>query len=210
MSTIFIHGCAKWIIASIKLARPKYCDYINSWYINSGILFEMQFPQLNHPSCPFSPPSSAVFAAVSAIWAINLFFHAIIVRIVRIIVRTASISEIEFLQNSSQSQSLTSPPSIMTSFSLCLWIIFWWSNKLILNFCLQNFCLQIFWQECKLFITSKNLLCAEEILNVEWIQGKHLSSQKFSRILSLSWRKEWGNKGNWCHLKSVKNYNHGV
>ena len=53
MSSIFIHGCAKWIGASIKLARPKYCDYINSWYINSGILF----PQLNHPSRPFSPPS---------------------------------------------------------------------------------------------------------------------------------------------------------
>ena len=177
--------------------------------MNSGILFEMQFPQLNHPSRPLSP-LRAVFAAVSAICAINLFFHAIIVRIVRIIVRTASISEIEFLQNSSQSQSLTSPPSIITSFSLCLWNIFWWSNKLILNFCLQNFCLQIFWQAYKLFITSKNLFYTEEILNVEWIQGKHLSSQKFSRILSLSWRKEWGNKGNWCHLKSVKNYNHEV
>ena len=28
MSSIFIHGCAKRIIASIKLAQPKYCDYI--------------------------------------------------------------------------------------------------------------------------------------------------------------------------------------
>ena len=189
MSSIFIHSCAKWIIASIKLAQPKYCDYINFYSYTQAFCLKCNFRSWITQAVLFLL-LRAVFAAVSAICAINLFFHAIIVRIVRIIVRTASISEIEFLQNSSQSQSLTSPPSIMTSFSLCLWIIFWWSNKLILNFCLQNFCLQIFWQECKLFITSKNLLCAEEILNVEWIQGKHLSSQKFSRILSLSWRKE--------------------
>ena len=118
----------------IKYFHSRLCQVNNSLYqigpteifwlhkflfFYSGILFEMQFPQLNHPSRPLSP-LRAVFAAVSAICAINLFFHAIIVRIVRIIVRTASISEIEFLQNSSQSQSLTSPPSIMTSFSLCL------------------------------------------------------------------------------------------
>ena len=119
LSSIFFHGCAQWIIASIKLAQPKYCDYINFYSYTQAFCLKCNFRSWITQAVLFLL-LRAVFAAVSAICAINLFFHAIIVRIVRIIVRTASISEIEFLQNSSQSQSLTSTPSTITSFSLCL------------------------------------------------------------------------------------------